>query len=48
VRGAELPPSPSSAFTGTTVTLFRSWLGQGAARYEALRRVELEATAVAE
>ncbi len=48
VRGVELPPSPSSAFTGTTVTLFRSRLGQEAARYEALRPVELGATVVTE
>jgi 2'-5' RNA ligase len=35
-----LPP-PAEPFTASEVTLYRSHLGRGPARYEALRRVEL-------
>lgn len=45
-RGAEprrsgLPEPPSAAFAGEAVTLYRSHLGGGPARYEALERVVL-------
>jgi RNA 2',3'-cyclic 3'-phosphodiesterase len=41
VRAVELPPPRALAFDGSTVTLYRSRLGAGGARYEALRRVAL-------
>lgn len=37
----ELPEPPSAAFAGVAVTLYRSHLGRGGARYEALTRVRL-------
>lgn len=37
----ELPEPPSAAFAGVAVTLYRSHLGRGGARYEALTRVSL-------
>jgi 2'-5' RNA ligase len=44
-RGArvrrDLPDAPRATFAGEAVTLFRSHLGRGAARYEALERVAL-------
>jgi RNA 2',3'-cyclic 3'-phosphodiesterase len=44
-RGArvrrDLPDAPHATFAGEAVTLFRSHLGRGPARYEALERVEL-------
>jgi 2'-5' RNA ligase len=44
-RGArprrDLPDPPRAAFAGEALVLFRSHLGQGPARYEALERVEL-------
>jgi 2'-5' RNA ligase len=45
-RGAEprrrgLPEAPSGAFAGDALTLYRSHLGGGPARYEALERVAL-------
>jgi 2'-5' RNA ligase len=40
-RGGELPAPEPMRFTGTRVTLFRSRLGQGPARYEALSSIEL-------
>jgi 2'-5' RNA ligase len=36
-----LPEPPEATFAGEAVTLFRSHLGRGPARYEALERVEL-------
>jgi 2'-5' RNA ligase len=36
-----LPDPPDARFTGEAVTLFRSHLGRGPARYEALERVQL-------
>jgi RNA 2',3'-cyclic 3'-phosphodiesterase len=39
--GRRLPDPPHAAFAGEAVTLFRSHLGGGPARYEALERVEL-------
>jgi RNA 2',3'-cyclic 3'-phosphodiesterase len=36
-----LPDAPQATFTGEAVTLLRSHLGQGPARYEALERVAL-------
>ena len=46
-RGArprrDLPDAPSATFAGEAVTLFRSHLGGGPARYEALERVALAA-----
>ena len=39
-RGA-LPEAPSASFAGEALTLYRSWLGRGPARYEALERVVL-------
>jgi RNA 2',3'-cyclic 3'-phosphodiesterase len=41
VRPRELPPVPELRFTGTRVTLFRSRLQRGGARYEALTTVTL-------
>ena len=44
VRGAELPALDGGAeFEGSTVTLFRSRLGRGGARYEGLASVRLDA-----
>jgi 2'-5' RNA ligase len=40
-RGWELTPPERMRFTGATVTLFRSELGAGGARYDALRTVRL-------
>jgi 2'-5' RNA ligase len=44
-RGArvrrDLPDAPQATFAGEAVTLFRSRLGRGPARYEALERVAL-------
>jgi 2'-5' RNA ligase len=40
-RRGELPAPAPVRFTGETVTLFRSRLGKGPARYEALARVTL-------
>ena len=37
----DLPDPPRATFAGEAVTLFRSHLGRGPARYEALERVEL-------
>jgi len=39
--GGELDPSPPCAFGGAAVALYRSHLGRGPARYEALRSVKL-------
>jgi 2'-5' RNA ligase len=36
-----LPEAPSGAFAGDAVTLYRSYLGGGPARYEAVERVAL-------
>jgi 2'-5' RNA ligase len=41
VRPVDLPAPPPARFDGSVVTLFRSQLGPGGARYEALSRVEL-------
>jgi 2'-5' RNA ligase len=41
LAAAELPPAPQPSFEGSTVTLFRSRLGPGGARYEPLARVSL-------
>lgn len=41
LRPQELPAPQAMDFTGTTVTLFRSQLGKGPARYEALASVTL-------
>jgi RNA 2',3'-cyclic 3'-phosphodiesterase len=45
-RGArvqrDLPAAPHATFAGEAVTLFRSHLGRGPARYESLERVALE------
>lgn len=38
---APLPEVPAVAFDGAAVSLYRSWLGAGGARYEPLTRVEL-------
>jgi RNA 2',3'-cyclic 3'-phosphodiesterase len=47
-RGArvrrDLPDAPRASFAGEAVTLFRSHLGRGPARYEALERVALSPT----
>jgi 2'-5' RNA ligase len=43
VRREGAPAPPQVSFRGSTVTLFRSRLGRGGARYEALRSVELGA-----
>jgi 2'-5' RNA ligase len=40
-RPTGLPPVPRAAFAGEAVTLYRSHLGGGPARYEALERVAL-------
>jgi 2'-5' RNA ligase len=40
-RRAGLPDAPEAAFAGEALTLYRSWLGGGPARYEALERVTL-------
>ena len=40
-RQSGLPDAPSASFAGEAVTLYRSWLGGGPARYEALERVPL-------
>jgi 2'-5' RNA ligase len=40
-RGLELPQPPRRAFTAEALTLFRSHIGGGPARYEALERVPL-------
>ena len=37
----DLPDPPRATFAGEAVTLFRSHLGRGPARYEALERLEL-------
>jgi hypothetical protein len=37
----DLPESPHASFSGEAVVLFRSHLGGGPARYEALERVAL-------
>lgn len=41
LAGATLPPLPPLAFDGAAVTLYRSHLGPGGARYEPLARAEL-------
>jgi 2'-5' RNA ligase len=41
IRAAELPAPPALAFTASAVTLYRSRLGPGGARYESLRTVPL-------
>jgi 2'-5' RNA ligase len=38
-RQRDLPDAPSASFAGEAVTLYRSYLGGGPARYEALERV---------
>jgi RNA 2',3'-cyclic 3'-phosphodiesterase len=43
VRREGAPAPPQVSFRGSTVTLFRSRLGRGGARYEPLRSVELGA-----
>jgi 2'-5' RNA ligase len=40
-RRRGLPEGPRAAFAGEAVVLYRSWLGGGPARYEALERVAL-------
>jgi 2'-5' RNA ligase len=40
-RRGGLPDPPRASFAGEAVVLFRSWLGGGPARYEALERVVL-------
>ena len=40
-RRRGLPDVPEASFAGEAVTLYRSWLGGGPARYEALERVAL-------
>ena len=40
-RQRGLPDAPSASFAGEAVTLYRSWLGGGPARYEALEQVPL-------
>ncbi len=40
-RRTGLPDAPEAAFAGEALTLYRSWLGGGPARYEALERVVL-------
>ena len=40
-RRSGLPDAPEAAFAGEALTLYRSWLGGGPARYEALERVVL-------
>ncbi len=41
LRDVEPPPAPATAFTATSVTLYRSRLERSGARYEALRTIEL-------
>jgi RNA 2',3'-cyclic 3'-phosphodiesterase len=43
-RRSGLPDAPSASFPGEALTLYRSYLGGGPARYEALERVALAAT----
>ncbi len=40
-RRGGLPDAPRAAFAGEALTLYRSWLGGGPARYEPLERVPL-------
>jgi 2'-5' RNA ligase len=40
-RRSGLPDAPSASFAGEALTLYRSWLGGGPARYEPLERVAL-------
>jgi 2'-5' RNA ligase len=40
-RRGGLPDAPRASFAGEAVVLFRSWLGGGPARYEAMERVAL-------
>ena len=40
-RRSGLPEAPRAEFAGAAVVLYRSWLGGGPARYEALERVAL-------
>jgi 2'-5' RNA ligase len=40
-RRRGLPDAPAASFAGDALTLYRSWLGGGPARYEALERVAL-------
>jgi RNA 2',3'-cyclic 3'-phosphodiesterase len=40
-RRRGLPDAPEASFAGEAVVLYRSWLGGGPARYEALERVGL-------
>jgi RNA 2',3'-cyclic 3'-phosphodiesterase len=40
-RRTGLPDAPSASFAGEALTLYRSWLGRGPARYEPLERVPL-------
>ena len=40
-RQRGLPEAPSASFAGEALTLYRSWLGGGPARYEALERAPL-------
>jgi len=40
-RRTGLPAAPEAAFAGEALTLYRSWLGGGPARYEALEQVGL-------
>ncbi len=40
-RRSGLPAAPEASFAGEALTLYRSWLGGGPARYEALERVAL-------
>jgi RNA 2',3'-cyclic 3'-phosphodiesterase len=40
-RRRGLPDAPRASFAGEAVVLYRSWLGGGPARYEALERVSL-------
>jgi 2'-5' RNA ligase len=40
-RKRNLPEAPHAAFAGEAVTLLRSHLGRGPARYEALERIAL-------
>lgn len=40
-RQRGLPEVPRASFAGEAVVLYRSWLGGGPARYEALERVEI-------
>ena len=40
-RRSGLPDAPEASFDGEALTLYRSWLGGGPARYEVLERVAL-------